>query len=56
MINQLKRIAGILVALLALNEAAGAADSAASKSFVTRSDGKLVVDGKTFRFSGANLD
>lgn len=27
-----------------------------AESFVTRSNGKLMVDGKTFRFSGANLD
>ena len=52
----MKLITGIFAALLALNIATWAEDSATIKSFVTRSDGKLMVDGKTFRFSGANLD
>lgn len=52
----MKLITGILAALLALNNATWAEDSVTIKSFVTRSNGKLVVDGKTFRFSGANLD
>ena len=52
----MKLMTGILAALLALNNATWAEDSATIKSFVKRSNGKLVVDGKTFRFSGANLD
>jgi len=55
-INHMKLITGILAALLTLNNATWAEDSATIKSFVKRSNGKLVVDGKTFRFSGANLD
>jgi len=51
------RIGIVLVALVALASiAAGSADSSAQNPFVVRSGAELRLDGKPFRFGGANIE